>query len=62
MNSVIQETTVHAALQAATLGPLELRNRVVVAPMSRVSAEPDGHPSDRMVSCYADFAEGGFGW
>ncbi len=52
---------VHPALEPARLGHLTLRKRVVLAPMSRVSARPDGTPSDRMVSYYASFAEGGFG-
>jgi 2,4-dienoyl-CoA reductase-like NADH-dependent reductase (Old Yellow Enzyme family) len=51
----------HAALAEVSLGSLTLSNRFVVAPMSRVSAMPDGRPSERMVSYYAAFAEGGFG-
>lgn len=54
-------TSGHAALEEVGLGSITLSNRVVVAPMSRVSAMPDGRPSDRMVSYYAAFAEGGFG-
>lgn len=43
------------------LGGLSLPNRVVVAPMTRISATPEGMPTDEMASYYADYAEGGFG-
>lgn len=43
------------------LGPLEVRNRVAVAPMTRVSATPEGEATSRMAQYYADFARGGFG-
>ncbi|MCV7283281.1 NADH:flavin oxidoreductase [Mycolicibacterium flavescens] len=43
------------------LGGLRLRNRLAVAPMTRVSAGPDGTPTAEMASYYADFAVGGFG-
>lgn len=42
------------------LGPIELTHRLVVAPMTRISAEQDGEPSDLMMDYYARFAEGGF--
>ncbi len=41
-------------------GPLSLANRAVVAPMTRVSATPDGVPTSRMVDYYREFARGGF--
>jgi hypothetical protein len=53
--------TTHPALSPTTLGPLELPNRLVVAPMTRVSATPDGVPTPEMVEYYAAFAAGGFG-
>jgi 2,4-dienoyl-CoA reductase-like NADH-dependent reductase (Old Yellow Enzyme family) len=40
---------------------LKLPNRLVVAPMTRVSAEADGRPTQRMVDYYSSFAAGGFG-
>lgn len=43
------------------LGPLELPNRAVVAPMTRISASSDGVPTAQMAQHYARFAEGGFG-
>lgn len=45
---------------AAKLGSLELPNRLVVAPMTRISAEHEGEPTELMEDYYARFAEGGF--
>lgn len=61
MKAAAFPVTRHAVLAPTRLAGLELRNRVAVAPMSRVSARGDGVPSERMVSYYASFAEGGFG-
>jgi len=38
-----------------------LKNRYVVAPMTRTSATADGIPTDEMVTYYECFARGGFG-
>ena len=43
------------------LGPLDLPNRAVVAPMTRISADADGVPMAQMAEHYAAFARGGFG-
>jgi 2,4-dienoyl-CoA reductase-like NADH-dependent reductase (Old Yellow Enzyme family) len=43
------------------LAALELPNRCVVAPMTRISADPDGVPTAQMVDHYTEFARGGFG-
>lgn len=43
------------------IGSLKLPNRLTVAPMTRVSAEADGRPTQRMVDYYSAFAAGGFG-
>jgi 2,4-dienoyl-CoA reductase-like NADH-dependent reductase (Old Yellow Enzyme family) len=43
------------------LNQLRLRNRTVLAPMTRVSAEPEGHPNELMRDYYQAFAKGGFG-
>ncbi|HEU4948060.1 MAG TPA: NADH:flavin oxidoreductase [Kribbella sp.] len=51
----------HPALDDARIGPLALPNRLVVAPMTRTSATPDGVPTEAMAEYYADFAAGGFG-
>jgi 2,4-dienoyl-CoA reductase-like NADH-dependent reductase (Old Yellow Enzyme family) len=51
----------HPALVPQRIGTVDLKNRLAVAPMTRVSAAPDGTPTDEMVSYYAEFARGGFG-
>lgn len=43
------------------LGTLELPNRSVVAPMTRISADADGVPTAQMTEHYSAFARGGFG-
>lgn len=48
-------------LAPVALGSLCLSNRLVVAPMTRVSATADGSPTPRMITYYRGFAEGGFG-
>ncbi|MGO9927011.1 MAG: hypothetical protein ACLPLP_13025, partial [Mycobacterium sp.] len=45
---------------AATIGNVDLANRVALAPMTRVSATADGLPTDRIASYYRTFAQGGF--
>ncbi|WP_420829729.1 NADH:flavin oxidoreductase [Polyangium aurulentum] len=51
----------HPALSSTSIGALRLSNRLVVAPMSRVSTAGDGVPTEAMRRYYAAFAEGGFG-
>jgi 2,4-dienoyl-CoA reductase-like NADH-dependent reductase (Old Yellow Enzyme family) len=53
--------TTHPALKPQRIGAIDLRNRLAVAPMTRVSASPDGTPTDEMSDYYRDFARGGFG-
>ena len=43
------------------LGSLSLKNRIAVAPMTRISATDDGRATEDMVQYYARFARGGFG-
>ncbi|WP_373046217.1 NADH:flavin oxidoreductase [Vulgatibacter sp.] len=43
------------------LGRLRLPNRLVVAPMTRVSATAEGLATEQMAAYYAGFAAGGFG-
>lgn len=43
------------------LGRLRLTNRLAVAPMTRISATPEGLATDGMANYYARFARGGFG-
>ncbi|MGH8819011.1 MAG: NADH:flavin oxidoreductase [Achromobacter pestifer] len=55
------------AVQAGLFAPLPLKkglslsNRIVVAPMTRVSATADGHATEQMADYYGAFAAGGFG-
>lgn len=44
-----------------TLGPLTLRNRIAMAPLTRQMASADGTPTDEMVAYYARRARGGLG-
>jgi 2,4-dienoyl-CoA reductase-like NADH-dependent reductase (Old Yellow Enzyme family) len=44
-----------------TVGTISAPNRLVVAPMSRVSATRDGVPTPAMATYYERFARGGFG-
>ena len=47
--------------QSSTLNHLDLTNRLMVAPMTRISASVDGVPGERMQQYYTRFARGGFG-
>lgn len=52
----------HAQLfESGTVAGRRLANRLVLAPMTRTSAEPSGHATARMRDYYRDFARGGFG-
>ncbi|WP_101788349.1 tRNA-dihydrouridine synthase [Nonomuraea indica] len=55
------DITAHPALRPERLGRLTLANRFAVAPMTRISAMPDGTPSAEMTDYYAAYARGGFG-
>lgn len=44
-----------------TLGDLETENRLVVAPMTRVSGTPEGEVGPLMTDYYAAYGRGGFG-
>ncbi|MFE7445717.1 tRNA-dihydrouridine synthase [Streptomyces chartreusis] len=54
-------TREHPALASFTLHGSALSNRLAVAPMTRVSAAPDGTPTAQMGAYYAEYARGGFG-
>ncbi|MFG0273715.1 MAG: NADH:flavin oxidoreductase, partial [Phycisphaerales bacterium] len=54
-------TATLACLTPSTIQGRQLRNRVAVAPMTRVSATADGFATDRMRRYYRDYARGGFG-
>ncbi len=51
----------HPALQEVSFTGGDLGNRLVVAPMTRVSAGADGTPTPAMAEYYQRFAVGGFG-
>ncbi|MEV4220454.1 NADH:flavin oxidoreductase [Nonomuraea sp. NPDC049725] len=53
--------TNHHALLPVRVGGLDLPNRLAVAPMTRVSADPDGTPTLEMAEYYERYAAGGFG-
>ncbi|MFB9690473.1 NADH:flavin oxidoreductase [Amycolatopsis plumensis] len=53
-------STTHPALTPIRLGKHELSSRYAVAPMTRVSASPEGVPTADMADYYAEFAAGGF--
>ncbi|MEG3131048.1 NADH:flavin oxidoreductase [Pantoea cypripedii] len=44
-----------------TFGKVEVKNRLMVAPMTRISASESGVPGDRMAQYYTRFALGEFG-
>lgn len=53
-------TEVHPTLfSRLKLGPLALKNRIAMAPLTRQMAHPDGTPTDEMVAYYARRARGG---
>ncbi|WP_232667697.1 oxidoreductase [Pseudonocardia sp. TRM90224] len=54
-------TSSHPAFSKIEFAGHVLPNRYAVAPMTRVSATPDGVPTADMAEYYAAFAEGGFG-
>src|SRR5918912_1194352 len=44
------------------VGPMQLRNRIMMAPMGRNYGNPDGSPSERTIAHYTRVAAGGVGW
>jgi 2,4-dienoyl-CoA reductase-like NADH-dependent reductase (Old Yellow Enzyme family) len=57
----IQTMTTHPILDTFHLAQYPVKNRAVVAPMSRASATLQGIPTAAMHSYYEKFAQGGFG-
>lgn len=53
--------TAKTLLAPHVFGQMSLRNRLAVAPMTRVTATPAGLPTGKMASYYDGFAKGGFG-
>ena len=54
-------TTYPALFEPSQIGTLNIRNRLAVAPMTRVSAQQDGRVGPLMKAYYERFAAGGFG-
>jgi hypothetical protein len=50
----------HVLLTPSRLGGTSVRNRLVLAPMTRTSATADGSATERMRRYYTRFARGGF--
>lgn len=59
--STVERADVARFFEPLTIGGIEARNRLAVAPMTRVSATKEGHATSRMAEYYGAFAEGGFG-
>ncbi len=55
------KTKRHPILDEFRIKGYRLRNRAVVAPLSRVSATSNGVPTTNMARYYAEYASGGFG-
>jgi len=54
-------TSQHLWSAPIQLGAVSLKNRIAVAPMTRISATEDGYVSNDMIRYCQGFAEGGFG-
>lgn len=62
MNHIVSDHThLGCAFTPFQLATLALPNRLVVAPMSRVSTRGDGVPTRQMADYYRRFVDGGFG-
>ena len=61
MSAVMRTRLLEPLLAPARMQSLALANRMVVAPMTRISASHEGHATDEMSHSYARFAAGGFG-
>ncbi|WP_318619407.1 NADH:flavin oxidoreductase [Priestia megaterium] len=54
-------SNIKSLFEPFNLGTATLKNRVGVAPMTRISATEKGFVTDKMINYYRSFAEGGFG-
>jgi 2,4-dienoyl-CoA reductase-like NADH-dependent reductase (Old Yellow Enzyme family) len=54
-------TTYQHTFSPIILSSLKLKNRIVMAPLTRQCASDDGTPNDEMVAYYARRARGGVG-
>jgi 2,4-dienoyl-CoA reductase-like NADH-dependent reductase (Old Yellow Enzyme family) len=53
--------TTSLILSPYDINGVTVRNRIAVAPMTRITATEDGHPTQTMFDYYLRFAKGGFG-
>jgi len=51
----------HCLFQPFSIGRMALKNRLTVAPMTRISACDEGCATEQMAAYYSAFAKGGFG-
>ena len=56
VRSVRGDAATDSLFQPLLIGRTQLRNRLAVAPMTRVSAKADGRATERMVDYYTAFA------
>lgn len=50
-----------ALFEPITIGDVEIKNRIAMAPMNMVYSDPDGYNSEQWLAWYAARAKGGFG-
>ncbi len=48
-------------MEPGKMGPWELPNRIVMAPMGSLNSDPNGYVTDRTLKFYEDMAKGGMG-
>ncbi len=61
-NGDVRAGPLKALFQPLQIGPMRVANRIVMAPMERNFANPDGSVSERTIAHYRLRAEGGAGW
>jgi 2,4-dienoyl-CoA reductase-like NADH-dependent reductase (Old Yellow Enzyme family) len=60
--TVVAPRTLECLFEPIRVGPMEVPNRIVMAPMERNYANPDATVSERTLAHYALRARGGVGW
>ena len=53
--------TYEALFEPITIGDVEIKNRIAMAPMNMVYSDPEGYNSEQWLAWYAARAKGGFG-
>jgi 2,4-dienoyl-CoA reductase-like NADH-dependent reductase (Old Yellow Enzyme family) len=59
--NVMSAVTTTPLFDPIAIGRVDLKNRIALAPMTRVSATAEGLPTERIASYYGVYADGGFG-